>query len=168
MSLQEVIGKSVKQAAFVPLYTVPERWRASFSQINDSRCEISVMVMWFSFHSVFQLGKHTQTLWTPISVSGTRTLESFLFLKRTIWILDDHFNSWCFHRWNDKKAKMHNVVFCMPEVSPSKLYLLRKETRSNRWDSPSLCRHFICFSLITFPFSNLLPPNPFQALSQAV
>uniref|UniRef100_H2L3R2 Anaphase-promoting complex subunit 4 n=1 Tax=Oryzias latipes TaxID=8090 RepID=H2L3R2_ORYLA len=55
----EVIGKSVKQAAFVPLYTVPERW-------------------------------------------------------------------------NDKKAKMHNVVFCMPEVSPSKFYLLRKETHSNR------------------------------------
>ncbi|XP_024114665.1 anaphase-promoting complex subunit 4 [Oryzias melastigma] len=67
----EVIGKSVKQAAFVPLYTVPE------SSENTPR--------------LFELPS----------------------------------------LWNDKKAKMHNVVFCMPEVSPSKLYLLRIETRSN-------------------------------------
>uniref|UniRef100_A0A671WLG1 Anaphase-promoting complex subunit 4 n=1 Tax=Sparus aurata TaxID=8175 RepID=A0A671WLG1_SPAAU len=40
----------------------------------------------------------------------------------------------CFlrYRWNDKKAKMHYVLFCMPEVSPSKLYLLRKGTDPNR------------------------------------
>ncbi|XP_034036427.1 anaphase-promoting complex subunit 4 isoform X2 [Thalassophryne amazonica] len=30
--------------------------------------------------------------------------------------------------WNDKKAKMHCVVFCMPEISPHKLYLLRRGT----------------------------------------
>lgn len=34
--------------------------------------------------------------------------------------------------WNDKKGKMHCVVFCMPEVSPNKLYLLRKGTDPNR------------------------------------
>ncbi|XP_014831333.1 PREDICTED: anaphase-promoting complex subunit 4 [Poecilia mexicana] len=34
--------------------------------------------------------------------------------------------------WNDKKGKMHCVVFCMPEISPSKLYLLRKGTDPNR------------------------------------
>uniref|UniRef100_A0A8D0AYM0 Anaphase-promoting complex subunit 4 n=1 Tax=Sander lucioperca TaxID=283035 RepID=A0A8D0AYM0_SANLU len=42
--------------------------------------------------------------------------------------------SWLhFFRWNDKKAKMHNVVFCMPEISPYKLYLLRKATDPNRY-----------------------------------
>ncbi|KAM6962764.1 anaphase-promoting complex subunit 4 [Aplochiton taeniatus] len=30
--------------------------------------------------------------------------------------------------WNDKKANMHYVLFCMPEISPSKIYLLRKAT----------------------------------------
>lgn len=38
-----------------------------------------------------------------------------------------------FCRWNDKKAKMHYVLFCMPEISPSKLYLLRKGTDVNRY-----------------------------------
>uniref|UniRef100_A0A8C2Z9T4 Anaphase-promoting complex subunit 4 n=1 Tax=Cyclopterus lumpus TaxID=8103 RepID=A0A8C2Z9T4_CYCLU len=37
-----------------------------------------------------------------------------------------------FYRWNDKKAKMHHVVFCMPEISPGKLYVLRKGTDPNR------------------------------------
>uniref|UniRef100_A0A3B4YZ32 Anaphase-promoting complex subunit 4 n=1 Tax=Seriola lalandi dorsalis TaxID=1841481 RepID=A0A3B4YZ32_SERLL len=60
----EVIGKSVKQAVFLPLYTVPERYDLM---------------------------------------------------------------------WNDKKAKMHYVVFCMPEISPCKLYLLRKGTDPNRY-----------------------------------
>uniref|UniRef100_A0A8D0AR71 Anaphase-promoting complex subunit 4 n=1 Tax=Sander lucioperca TaxID=283035 RepID=A0A8D0AR71_SANLU len=42
--------------------------------------------------------------------------------------------SWLhFFRWNDKKAKMHNVVFCMPEISPYKLYLLRKATDPNSY-----------------------------------
>lgn len=36
-------------------------------------------------------------------------------------------------RWNDKKAKMHYILFCMPEISPSKLYLLRKGTDVNRY-----------------------------------
>lgn len=39
------------------------------------------------------------------------------------------------HRWNDKKANTHCVVFCMPEASPSKLYLLKKGTDSNRYIS---------------------------------
>lgn len=39
-----------------------------------------------------------------------------------------------FCRWNDKKAKMHYVLFCMPEISPSKLYLLRKGTDVNRYE----------------------------------
>lgn len=30
--------------------------------------------------------------------------------------------------WNDNKANMHYVVFCMPEISPSKIYLLRRAT----------------------------------------
>uniref|UniRef100_A0A671WNK5 Anaphase-promoting complex subunit 4 n=1 Tax=Sparus aurata TaxID=8175 RepID=A0A671WNK5_SPAAU len=68
----EVIGKSVKQAVFLPLYTVPE------SSENTPR--------------LFELPS----------------------------------------LWNDKKAKMHYVLFCMPEVSPSKLYLLRKGTDPNR------------------------------------
>ncbi|XP_056234370.1 anaphase-promoting complex subunit 4 isoform X2 [Seriola aureovittata] len=68
----EVIGKSVKQAVFLPLYTVPE------SSENTPR--------------LFELPS----------------------------------------LWNDKKAKMHYVVFCMPEISPCKLYLLRKGTDPNR------------------------------------
>uniref|UniRef100_A0A3Q3WH34 Anaphase-promoting complex subunit 4 n=1 Tax=Mola mola TaxID=94237 RepID=A0A3Q3WH34_MOLML len=40
--------------------------------------------------------------------------------------------SFLLYRWNDKKAKMHYVLFCMPEVSPFKLYLLRKGTDPNR------------------------------------
>uniref|UniRef100_A0A671WLE9 Anaphase-promoting complex subunit 4 n=1 Tax=Sparus aurata TaxID=8175 RepID=A0A671WLE9_SPAAU len=67
----EVIGKSVKQAVFLPLYTV---------------------------------------------VTGV-CVNVICFLR---------------YRWNDKKAKMHYVLFCMPEVSPSKLYLLRKGTDPNR------------------------------------
>uniref|UniRef100_A0A8C1GV18 Anaphase-promoting complex subunit 4 n=2 Tax=Cyprinus carpio TaxID=7962 RepID=A0A8C1GV18_CYPCA len=35
-------------------------------------------------------------------------------------------------RWNDKKAAMHYVVFCMPEISPSKIYILRRATDPNR------------------------------------
>ncbi|XP_051929734.1 anaphase-promoting complex subunit 4 [Hippocampus zosterae] len=34
--------------------------------------------------------------------------------------------------WNDKKAKMHYVVFCMPHILPHKLYLLRKASDPNR------------------------------------
>lgn len=34
--------------------------------------------------------------------------------------------------WNDKKAAMHYVVFCMPEISPSKIYILRRPTDPNR------------------------------------
>ncbi|XP_056337750.1 anaphase-promoting complex subunit 4 isoform X2 [Danio aesculapii] len=34
--------------------------------------------------------------------------------------------------WNDKKAAMHYVVFCMPEISPSKIYILRRSTDPNR------------------------------------
>ncbi|KTG43891.1 hypothetical protein cypCar_00023751 [Cyprinus carpio] len=34
--------------------------------------------------------------------------------------------------WNDKKAAMHYVVFCMPEISPSKIYILRRATDPNR------------------------------------
>lgn len=41
--------------------------------------------------------------------------------------------SFLLYRWNDKKAKMHYVLFCMPEVSPFKLYLLRKGTDPNRY-----------------------------------
>uniref|UniRef100_A0A8C4E8N5 Anaphase-promoting complex subunit 4 n=1 Tax=Dicentrarchus labrax TaxID=13489 RepID=A0A8C4E8N5_DICLA len=71
----EVIGKSVKQAVFLPLYTVPE------SSENTPR--------------LFELPS----------------------------------------LWNDKKAKMHYVLFCMPEISPCKLYLLRKGTDPNRYIS---------------------------------
>uniref|UniRef100_A0A3P8UJ02 Anaphase-promoting complex subunit 4 n=1 Tax=Cynoglossus semilaevis TaxID=244447 RepID=A0A3P8UJ02_CYNSE len=67
----EIIGKSVKQAAFLPLYTVPE-------------------------------SSNTPRLFDMPSL------------------------------WNDKKAKMHYVVFNMPHISPCKLYLLRKETDPNR------------------------------------
>ncbi|XP_037530319.1 anaphase-promoting complex subunit 4 [Nematolebias whitei] len=68
----EVIGKSVKQAVFLPLYTMPEKME------NTPR--------FFELPSL----------------------------------------------WNDKKAKTHCVVFCMPEVSPSRLYILKKGTDSNR------------------------------------
>lgn len=34
--------------------------------------------------------------------------------------------------WNNKKACMHYVVFCMPEISPSKIYILRRATDPNR------------------------------------
>uniref|UniRef100_A0A7N6F8C9 Anaphase-promoting complex subunit 4 n=1 Tax=Anabas testudineus TaxID=64144 RepID=A0A7N6F8C9_ANATE len=43
------------------------------------------------------------------------------------------------NRWNDKKGKKHYVVFCMPEISPSKLYLLRKGTDPNRYVSVIMC-----------------------------
>ncbi|TNM87549.1 hypothetical protein fugu_005770 [Takifugu bimaculatus] len=75
----EVIGKSVKQAAFLPLYTAPDS-----SSENTPR--------------LFELPS----------------------------------------LWNDKKAKMHYVLFCMPEISPSKLYLLRKGTDVNRSVSSSV------------------------------
>ncbi|XP_063747363.1 anaphase-promoting complex subunit 4 [Eleginops maclovinus] len=68
----EVIGRSVQQAVFLPLYTVPE------SSENTPR--------------LFELPS----------------------------------------LWNDKKAKMHVVVFCMPEVSPCKLFLLRRGTDPTR------------------------------------
>ncbi|KAK7919315.1 hypothetical protein WMY93_010599 [Mugilogobius chulae] len=68
----EVIGKSIHQAVFLPLYTVPE------SSENTPR--------------LFELPS----------------------------------------LWNDKKAKVHNVVFSMPDISPSKLYLLRKATDPKR------------------------------------
>ncbi|XP_033848043.1 anaphase-promoting complex subunit 4 [Periophthalmus magnuspinnatus] len=68
----EVIGKSVHQAVFLPLYTVPE------SSENTPR--------------LFELPS----------------------------------------LWNDKKAKVHNVVFSMPKMSPSKLYLLQKATDPHR------------------------------------
>ncbi|XP_066533041.1 anaphase-promoting complex subunit 4 [Hoplias malabaricus] len=34
--------------------------------------------------------------------------------------------------WNDKNAGMLYVVFCMPEISPSKIYILRRATDPNR------------------------------------
>uniref|UniRef100_A0A672YDR2 Anaphase-promoting complex subunit 4 n=1 Tax=Sphaeramia orbicularis TaxID=375764 RepID=A0A672YDR2_9TELE len=73
-----IIGKSVKQAVFLPLYTVPERYEA---------------------------------------------------IRLVICI---NYISCLFCRWNDKKAKMHYVVFSMPEISPCKLYLLRRATDPNR------------------------------------
>uniref|UniRef100_A0A8D3CLQ3 Anaphase-promoting complex subunit 4 n=1 Tax=Scophthalmus maximus TaxID=52904 RepID=A0A8D3CLQ3_SCOMX len=69
-----IIGKSVKQAVFLPLYTVPERY----------------------------------------------DLMSL---------------------WNDKKTKMHYVVFSMPDISPCKLYLLRKGTDPNRHIQNSVVSH---------------------------
>uniref|UniRef100_A0A3Q3SAZ6 Anaphase-promoting complex subunit 4 n=1 Tax=Mastacembelus armatus TaxID=205130 RepID=A0A3Q3SAZ6_9TELE len=82
-----IIGKSIKQAAFLPLYTVPER--------KPGAC----------IHDISCLSK----------------------------------------RWNDKKGKMHYVVFCMPEISPCKLYLLRKGTDPNRY-----------ISVVTFDLSHRL------------
>uniref|UniRef100_A0A667Y174 Anaphase-promoting complex subunit 4 n=1 Tax=Myripristis murdjan TaxID=586833 RepID=A0A667Y174_9TELE len=79
----EVIGKSVKQAVFLSLYTVPE------SSENTPR--------------LFELPS----------------------------------------LWNDKKTNMHYVVFCMPEVSPSKLYLLRKGTDPYRQIPNSLIVHLL-------------------------
>uniref|UniRef100_A0A8B9KY54 Anaphase-promoting complex subunit 4 n=1 Tax=Astyanax mexicanus TaxID=7994 RepID=A0A8B9KY54_ASTMX len=34
-------------------------------------------------------------------------------------------------RWNDKNAAMHYIVFCMQEISPSKIYILRRATDPN-------------------------------------
>ncbi|KAG9282781.1 anaphase-promoting complex subunit 4 [Astyanax mexicanus] len=34
--------------------------------------------------------------------------------------------------WNDKNAAMHYIVFCMQEISPSKIYILRRATDPNR------------------------------------
>ncbi|KAM3876439.1 anaphase-promoting complex subunit 4 [Diretmus argenteus] len=83
----EVIGKSVKQAVFLPLYTVPA------SSENTPR--------------LFELPS----------------------------------------LWNNKKANMHYVVFCMPEISPCKLYLLRKGTDPYR---------HIPNSLMSIDLSNVL------------
>uniref|UniRef100_A0A8C7DQA2 Anaphase-promoting complex subunit 4 n=1 Tax=Oncorhynchus kisutch TaxID=8019 RepID=A0A8C7DQA2_ONCKI len=38
-------------------------------------------------------------------------------------------------RYNDKKTNMHYGVFCMPEISPCKLYLLRKFTDPFRYNT---------------------------------
>uniref|UniRef100_A0A4W6E371 Anaphase-promoting complex subunit 4 n=1 Tax=Lates calcarifer TaxID=8187 RepID=A0A4W6E371_LATCA len=91
----EIIGKSVNQAVFLPLYTVSE---------NTPR--------------LFELPS----------------------------------------LWNDKKAKMHYVVFCMPEISPCKLYLLRKGTDPNRYISVIICvcvSHFYVFDLSEYVYSCL-------------
>uniref|UniRef100_A0A3Q0TEJ8 Anaphase-promoting complex subunit 4 n=1 Tax=Amphilophus citrinellus TaxID=61819 RepID=A0A3Q0TEJ8_AMPCI len=76
----EVIGKSVKQAIFLPLYNVPERYNPQ----------------------------------DGVLINAVRLST---------------------YRWNDKKAKMHYVVFCMPEISAHKLYLLRRGTDPNRYIS---------------------------------
>ncbi|XP_072771159.1 anaphase-promoting complex subunit 4 isoform X2 [Nerophis lumbriciformis] len=68
----EVIGKSVKQAVCLPLYTAPV---------------------------------------SPNNAPALFQLPSL---------------------WNDKKANMHYVAFCMPHLSPHKLYLLRQASDPNR------------------------------------
>nr|XP_057929153.1 anaphase-promoting complex subunit 4 isoform X2 [Doryrhamphus excisus] len=68
----EVIGKSVKQAVFLPLYAAP-----------------------------------------PSSENAPTLLQLPAL-------------------WNDKKANLHYVVFCMPKLSPHKLYILRKGSDPNR------------------------------------
>uniref|UniRef100_A0A4W6E3C8 Anaphase-promoting complex subunit 4 n=1 Tax=Lates calcarifer TaxID=8187 RepID=A0A4W6E3C8_LATCA len=50
------------------------------------------------------------------------------------------------------KAKMHYVVFCMPEISPCKLYLLRKGTDPNRYISVIIC---VCVSHFYYVYSCL-------------
>uniref|UniRef100_A0A3B3XBV2 Anaphase-promoting complex subunit 4 n=1 Tax=Poecilia mexicana TaxID=48701 RepID=A0A3B3XBV2_9TELE len=52
-----------------------------------------------------------------------------IWISRNVFCIELFFGPF---RWNDKKGKMHCVVFCMPEISPSKLYLLRKGTDPNR------------------------------------
>lgn len=69
-----------------------------------------------------------------------------LFELPSLYVKHNHLNGLCSktwvrindislmsYRWNDKKAKMHYVLFCMPEISPCKLYLLRKGTDPNRY-----------------------------------
>lgn len=129
---QEVIGKSVKQAVFLPLYTVPERYDLVSLYIYifkySSIIVIKVVFIW-SCPLSFQLWKHSTTFWTSVFVRKTQTSW---FAQRVTGVC---VNVICFlrYRWNDKKAKMHYVLFCMPEVSPSKLYLLRKGTDQNRF-----------------------------------
>uniref|UniRef100_A0A3B5LL45 Anaphase-promoting complex subunit 4 n=1 Tax=Xiphophorus couchianus TaxID=32473 RepID=A0A3B5LL45_9TELE len=53
-----------------------------------------------------------------------------VWISRNVFYIELFF--WGPFRWNDKKGKMHCVVFCMPEISPSKLYVLRKGTDPNR------------------------------------
>uniref|UniRef100_A0A672I367 Anaphase-promoting complex subunit 4 n=1 Tax=Salarias fasciatus TaxID=181472 RepID=A0A672I367_SALFA len=67
-----VIGKSVKVAAFVPLYAIPERY--------DPMCLLILKII-----------------------------------------------------WNDKKAQMHYAVFCMPEICPCKLFIMRRGTDPSRY-----------------------------------
>ncbi|XP_051952176.1 anaphase-promoting complex subunit 4-like [Xyrauchen texanus] len=68
----EVIGRSVKQAVCLKLYTLPES------------------------------SENTQRLFELPSL------------------------------WNDKKAGMHYIVFCMPEISPNKIFILRRATDPSR------------------------------------
>ncbi|XP_029939301.1 anaphase-promoting complex subunit 4 isoform X2 [Salarias fasciatus] len=72
-----VIGKSVKVAAFVPLYAIPES------------------------------SEKTQHFELP-------------------------------SLWNDKKAQMHYAVFCMPEICPCKLFIMRRGTDPSREISNSV------------------------------
>uniref|UniRef100_A0A672YEW5 Anaphase-promoting complex subunit 4 n=1 Tax=Sphaeramia orbicularis TaxID=375764 RepID=A0A672YEW5_9TELE len=55
-----------------------------------------------------------------------------IFFRNSRLVICINYISCLFCRWNDKKAKMHYVVFSMPEISPCKLYLLRRATDPNR------------------------------------
>ncbi|XP_058882418.1 anaphase-promoting complex subunit 4 isoform X1 [Acipenser ruthenus] len=74
----EIIGKSIKQAIGMPLYTIP---------------------------------------------TSTDTLPRLFELPSL---------------WNDKKSGMHYIVFTMPEISPCKLYIMRKATDLSRSVSSGL------------------------------
>uniref|UniRef100_A0A672YDS2 Anaphase-promoting complex subunit 4 n=1 Tax=Sphaeramia orbicularis TaxID=375764 RepID=A0A672YDS2_9TELE len=50
----------------------------------------------------------------------------------SVHLVKQGLSNFFFLQWNDKKAKMHYVVFSMPEISPCKLYLLRRATDPNR------------------------------------
>uniref|UniRef100_A0A8C3FZE4 Anaphase-promoting complex subunit 4 n=1 Tax=Cyclopterus lumpus TaxID=8103 RepID=A0A8C3FZE4_CYCLU len=71
-----------------------------------------------------------------------------------------------FYRWNDKKAKMHHVVFCMPEISPGKLYVLRKGTDPNRCVCVCACAcACVCVCLCAFkPSFNTVPNYIYSCL----
>lgn len=123
-----MIGKSVKQAAFLPLYTAPDRCVFKNSIVFKSFLKLSDSFL-IVFTSLQLFWKHAAPFWTSIFVCKISILMGFGQPQPLSMTLP----CWSFHRWNDKKAKMHYVLFCMPEISPSKLYLLRKGTDVNRY-----------------------------------
>uniref|UniRef100_A0A4W4H5H0 Anaphase-promoting complex subunit 4 n=1 Tax=Electrophorus electricus TaxID=8005 RepID=A0A4W4H5H0_ELEEL len=68
----------------------------------------------------------------PAEVIGSSVKQAVcLPLYSLLCLTGKHHVCFCC-RWNDKNTCMQYTVFCMPEISPSKVYILRRATDPNR------------------------------------